>query len=176
MRSLLAIYPTAHKVEDLLKRQSREKRCLLAHRVMTFPQITEALRREADPMRGNVGPIGERLALEQAIRRAQSRGVDLASATGEGIRAHLLSFIRQLKSAAIGADDLRQACVGLSATAAKRVKDVAEIFAEYDNLLRDAGSADAHDHERLVFEWINRMEETGRHPRFLNGVERLLVA
>src|SRR5216683_1355272 len=176
MHSLLAIYPTAHKVEDLLKRQSQEKGCLLAHRVMTFPQITDALGREADPTRGTVGPVGERLALEQAIRRAQSRGVDLASVPGEGIRAHLLGFIRELKSAAIRADDLRQACIGLSDVAAIRVKGVAEIFAEYDNLLRDAGTADAHDRERLVVEWLNRMEEMGRHPRFLNGVERLLVA
>ena len=45
MDSLLAIYPTARKVDDLLKRQSREG-CQMGHRVVTFPQLVDALWRE----------------------------------------------------------------------------------------------------------------------------------
>jgi ATP-dependent helicase/nuclease subunit B len=176
MYSVLAIYPTAHKVEDLLKRESQRNRCLLGHRVTTFPQLMDALWREAGITRATIGPVGERLALEEAITRARARGVDLASVRGDGIRDHLLRFIREFKSAAINAGDLRQACSGLSDAAAKRVGEVAEIFDEYDNLLREARAADAHDRERLVVERLHQIEEAGQRPRFLNGVEHLLVA
>jgi hypothetical protein len=121
-----------------------------------------------------IGPVGERLALEEAITRARARGVALASVRGDGIRDHLLRFIREFKSAAINAADLRQACSGLSDAAAKRVGEVAEIFAEYDNLLREARAADAHDRERRVVERLHQLEEAGQRPRFLNGVEHLL--
>src|SRR5215831_18712646 len=176
MHSVLAIYPTAHKVEDLLKRESREQACLLGHRVTTFPQVTDALWREAGIARVIIGPVGQRLALEEAISRACARGVYLAFEPGDGVRDHLLRFIRELKSAAIDAGDLRRACAGLPDRAARRVGSVAEIFAEYDNLLREAGAADAHDRERLVVEGLYRMEEAGQRPRFLNGIEHLLVA
>ena len=176
MHSVLAIYPTAHKVEDLLKRESQAKGCLLGHRVTTFPQVNDALWRETDPRRVAVGPVGERLALDEAISRARARGVDLAFLSGEGIRDHLLRAIRELKSAAIEADDLRNACATLPDMAARRMRDVAEIFAEYDNLLRETGTADAHDRERLVVQALHRMEERGQRPRFLNGLKRLLVA
>src|SRR5215469_608426 len=176
MHSVLTIYPTAHTVEDMLKRESQAKGGLLGHRVTTFPQVTDALWREAGIARVTVGPVGERLALEEAFTRARARGLDLAFAPGDGVRDHLLRFIRELKSAAIAAGDLRQACAGLPDTAAIRVRGVAEIFAEYDNLMRKAGAVDAHDRERLIVEALHRMEETGRRPRFLNGVEHLLVA
>ncbi|MBV8359869.1 MAG: exodeoxyribonuclease V subunit gamma [Deltaproteobacteria bacterium] len=176
MHSVLTIYPTAHKVEDLLKRESQAKGGLFGHRVTTFPQLTDALWREAGIARVMVGPVGERLALEEAITRAHARGLDLAFAPGNGVRDHLLRFIRELKSAAIEASDLRQACAGLPDTAARRMRGIAEIFAQYDNLLRKAGAADAHDRERLVVEVLHRMEQTGRRPRFLNGVEHLLMA
>jgi len=176
MHSLLAIYPTAHKVEDLLKRQSLTKGCLLGHRAMTFPQVTDALWREASIMRVIVGPVGERLALEEAITRARARGVDLPFVPGVGVRDHLLGFIQKLKSAAIEASDLRQACAALPDKEESRIEAVAEVFAGYDNLLHDRGAADRHDCERLVVEWLHRIEETGRRPRFLSGIERLLVA
>ena len=176
MHSLLAIYPTAHKVDDLLKRESRAKGCLLGHRVTTFPQVTDALWRETGMMRTAIGPAAERLALEEAITRVRAGGVDLAFVPGEGTHNHLLGFIRELKGAAIGASDLRQACAGLHDTAARRIRGFAEIFAEYDSLLEEAGTADAHDRERLVVEKLHRMEQTDQRPCFLNGVEHLLVA
>jgi ATP-dependent helicase/nuclease subunit B len=176
MHSVLAIYPTAHKVDDLLKRESRAKGCLLGHRVTTFPQVTDALWRESGIVRTALGPAGERLALEEAITRARARGVDLAFVPGEGAHNHLLGFIRELKGAAIGASELRQACAGLDDMATRRIRGFAEIFVEYDNLLEEAETADAHDRERLVVEKLHRMEQTDQRPRFLNGVEHLLMA
>ena len=42
MDSLLAIYPTARKVEEVLKQQSRLG-CRLGHKVLTFPQLIDGL-------------------------------------------------------------------------------------------------------------------------------------
>ena len=175
VHSVLAIYPTAHKVEDLLKRESLAHGCLLGHRLTTFPQVIETLWREAGIARVMLGPIGERLALEEAITRARARGVPLAFVPGVGVREHILRFIRELKSAAIEPAILTQASAGLSERAAI-AGGIAEIFAEYDQVLRDTGTADAHDRERLVVGWLHELEESGQRPRFLNDVRRLLVA
>ncbi|MBV8774955.1 MAG: exodeoxyribonuclease V subunit gamma [Deltaproteobacteria bacterium] len=176
MYSLLAIYPTSHKVEDLLKRQSRVQRILLGHRVTTFPQITDALWREASIPRIPVGPAGEWLALEEAIGRVRTRGVEMPFVPGVGIRDHLLGFIHQLKTATVDASELRRACTGLPETALLRISAIAEIFVEYDRVLREAGAVDAHDQQRLVIEGLHRAEQNGHRPRFLRGVERLLLA
>jgi superfamily I DNA/RNA helicase len=176
MPSLLAIYPTAHKVEDLLKRQSLKTGCVLGYRLTTFPQITDALWREAGIIRAIVSSIGERLALEEAITQVRARLPDVPFVPGAGVREHLLAFIRELKSAAIEASDLDRACAALPDNLARRLMPVAEIFAEYDNLLRDRGAADTHDRERWVLEWLHRLEQNGPRPRFLLGIERLLVA
>lgn len=176
MNSLLAIYPTAYKVEDLLKRESLARCILLGHRLTTFPQVTDALWREASIPRITVGRAGERLALEEAIDRARACGIDLPFVAGAGIRDHLLGFIRELKSAAVNPSDLRQVCAELGETGSRRIAAIAEIFAEYDRVLRDAGAADAHDQERMVIEALHRAEQTGKRPRFLREIDHLLLA
>jgi ATP-dependent helicase/nuclease subunit B len=176
MHSLLAIYPTSYKVEDLLKRQSLASGCLLGYRVTTFPQITDALWREAGVTRVMFGPIGERLALEEAIRRVSIHGFNLPFVLGQGVGDHLLRFIHDVKSAGIDGADLRQACAALPDQAAPGLQAMAETFAEYDQVLRDRGAADRHDRERLVVEWLHRLEQAGQRSRFLDGIERLLVA
>src|SRR5215469_10475971 len=101
MHPLLAIYPTAQKIEDLLKRLSQEQGIMLGHRLTTFPQITENLWREANIAAVTVGPLGESLALDAAINRVHARNIDLPLIPSAGIRDHLLGIIRQLKSAAV---------------------------------------------------------------------------
>jgi ATP-dependent helicase/nuclease subunit B len=174
MRTLLAIYPTARKVEDLLKRASREAGCLMGYRVTTFPQVVDGLwREEADP-RALTGAVGERLALEQAVARVRESGIELADTAG--MRERLLALIRQLKSAALSADDLRDASQSLPAASRERLELYAAVIGEYENLLQKHRVADAHDRERAVLEILHRAEATGRRPRFLDRVERLIVA
>ena len=48
MNKLIALYPTARKVEDWLKRHSRG-RTLLDYPIMTFPQLIDRLWREFGP-------------------------------------------------------------------------------------------------------------------------------
>jgi len=174
----LALYPTARKVEDVLERESA-RGCVLGHRVTTFPQLTEALWGEVDSALVAVGPVGERLALDEAIARVQSAGdagrpIDFAA--GPGVRNHLLGLIRQFKSGALTGGDLLRGGAGLSPAAAARVSHIAEIFCHYDEVLRDAGAVDSHDRERLAVELVLQLEKAGRRPRLLVGVQRLLMA
>src|SRR5260370_9417816 len=99
MDSLLAIYPTARKVDDLLKRQSREG-CQMGHRVVTFPQLVDALWREYGADRVLLSAIGERIAVEEAIGRADNIE-DIA--VQSGLPDHLHARSPQLNSAALTA-------------------------------------------------------------------------
>jgi RecB family exonuclease len=174
MDTLLAIYPTARKVEDVLKRASQVRSCVLGHHITTFPQLTEALWRESDAALIPLGAVGEMLALGEAIARV--RGHDGYIPGGPGFMTHLRVLMRQLKSASLSASDLRQASAVLSGPAGELITRLADILAEYDKVLLEAGAADAHDRERLVLEQLHRMEESGGRPRLLAGVVRLLVA
>jgi RecB family exonuclease len=174
MDTLLAVYPTARKVEDVLKRASQVRGCLLGHHITTFPQLTEALWRESDAALILLGAVGETVALGEAIARMRGRHGYILG--GPGFMTHLRVVIRQLKSASLSASDLQQASAALSGPAGELITRLADIFAEYDKVLLEAGVADTHDRERLVLEQLHRMEESGRRPRLLAGVVRLLVA
>lgn len=175
MDRLLAIYPTARKVEELLKQQSREV-CRLDHRVMPFPQLVDGLWRECGRTRTLVSPIGERIVVEEAVTKHADK-LSAALPVSGGLTAHVLDVIHQFKSAALKPEDLRDAAASvLSAEAAARVTALSEVFAEYESLLDARGLADAHDRERTALAALNEMESEGRRPRFLDGVEQLLVA
>jgi ATP-dependent helicase/nuclease subunit B len=175
MDRLLAIYPTARKVEELLKQQSREG-CRLGHRVMSFPQLVDGLWRECGRTRTLISRIGERMAVEEAVaKNAAALGATLP--VPGGLTAHVLDVIHQLKSAALRPDDLRQSdASGLPGDGLARVTALTEVFATYEALLDARGLADAHDRERIVLGALNEMEAENRRPRFLDGVEQLLVA
>jgi hypothetical protein len=172
MDSSLAIYPTARKVEDLLKRQSLE-RCQMGHRVVTFPQLVDALWREYGADHVLLSAIGERFAIEEAIGRASNIG-DIAGQSG--MTEYLHALVRKLKSAALTAEDLRLASKALSPSGTAWVEMVAAILAGYEALLDERGLADAHDRERAVLDALLRAERQGTRPRYLAGVTHLLVA
>jgi ATP-dependent helicase/DNAse subunit B len=172
MDSLLAIYPTARKVEDLLKRQSREG-CQMGHRVVTFPQLVDALWREYSAGRVLLSAIGERIAIEEAIGRAKTVG---AIAARSGLTDYLHALVRQLKSAALTAEDLRLASEALRLPATARIGMVTAILASYEALLDERGLADTHDREGAVLAALLKAERQGTRPRSLAGVTHLLVA
>ncbi|MGA2409705.1 MAG: 3'-5' exonuclease, partial [Candidatus Binataceae bacterium] len=179
MDSLLAIYPTARKVEEELKRRSRDG-CVMGHRIVTFPQLIETLWRESDSPPRMIDAIGERIALNQALSTSGAGGFPRFAngSVGDngGLAACIGGLIRQLKSAAVTPMDLRDAARPLAAADRRRVEMVAEAFAAYEDLLRDRGLADAHDRERIVLEGLHQAERSGRRPRPLEGVKQLLIA
>ena len=174
MDSLLAIYPTARKVNEILKQQSRLV-CRLGHRVLTFPQLIDSLYRDCPDRTQVLTPIAERLALEEALLRTPREVRDLFP-PGPGVIDHLLGLIREFKAAAVQVEDLRHACRALERAAAERVSALGEIFSQYEEILAKRRVADRHDRERRVLSILQRAESGGRRPRMLDGVDRLLVA
>jgi hypothetical protein len=139
MDSRLAILPTARKVEEELKRLSRGG-CVMGHRLMTFPQLVDALWSEiASPSR-LIDPIGEQVAIGEAIQRASSSGVVLAAS--RGLAGCLRGLIRQLKSAAITPADLHEATDAIPPAFRPQVEMAAAVFAAYEELLHENGLAD----------------------------------
>lgn len=174
MDRLLAIYPTSHKAEEVLKRETRPG-YRFGHKVVTFPQLMDGLYRQSPGRRPVLTPIAERLAVEEAIHQRSSEGRTPFSA-GAGMLDHLVGLIREFKSAGLEPDDLRQACGALNEADAARVSAIAEVFSRYQALLKRRGVADRHDREREVLSVLEGAEAGDRRPRLLDGVEQLLVA
>jgi len=171
--SLLAIYPTARKVADQLMRLSRGA-CVLGYRITTLPQIVAALWNESDDVRRSLSPIGERLAMREALARVAATGVGFELT--EGIGDRMLALIRQLKSAAITPDDWVASAATLPAARDRALLAFVAVFATYEKILADRGLADQHDREAGAFDFVRQRERTGDRPRFLEDVERLAVA
>lgn len=179
MNSVITLYPTARKVEDWLMRHGRG-RCLLDYPIMTFPQLIDRLWREFGPRGALLDELQERLAAGEAMGLAHG---ELGG--GRGSAGHVLGLIRQLKSAALAAGDLRTAARALadatgdraaSANVRARVTGLAEVFERYDRLLAERGLCDRHDRERAVLEQLLALERRGARPALLEGVRKLQVA
>ncbi len=171
MNDVIALYPTARKVEDWLKRHSRG-RSLLDYPIMTFPQLADRLWREFGPRGVMLDELQERLAADEAMGDARDA---LGSAD------HLLGLIRQFKSAALTADDLRAAARALApgsvATGIRdRILSLAAAFERYERLLAGRGLCDRHERERVVLEQLLALEKRGARPALLDGVRHLQVA
>jgi ATP-dependent helicase/DNAse subunit B len=173
MDSRLVILPTARKVEEELKRLSRE-RCVMGHRLMTFPQLVDSLWHETVSPPRLIDPLGERLVVDEAIRRAEAMGVAISSS--RGLAASIVALIRQLKSAGVTPDDLGASAGVIQPESRPSLVTTTTIFREYENLLAEKRIADSHDRERFVVGMLHEAERDGRRPRFLDGVTHLLIA
>jgi len=170
---LIALYPTARKVEDWLKRHSREG-ALLGYPAMTFPQLIDRLWREFGSRGAAVSDLHERLAAQEAIGGHSEL---------LGDTAHVLGLIRQFKSAGLDADDLRAAARSLAPQAGRapgridaRVDAVADALARYQRILEARGLCDRHDCERIVLDCLLALERQGRRPALLEGVRQIRIA
>jgi ATP-dependent helicase/DNAse subunit B len=170
VNDVITLYPTARKVEDWLKRNSRG-RSLLDYPIMTFPQLVDRLWREFGPRGVMLDELQELLAAQEAVRGARDA---LGSAD------HVLGLIRQFKSAALNSDDLRAAVRAMAgagaATIRARVSDLADAFDRYERLLAQRGLCDRHDRERIVLEQLLALERSNRRPALLDGVRQLQIA
>ena len=171
MNDVIALYPTARKVEDWLKRHSRG-RSLLDYPIMTFPQLVDRLWREFGPRGAMLDELQERLAAEEAMGGEREA---LGSAD------HVLGLVRQFKSAALTPADLRTAARALdpgngAGGIRARVDGLAEVFDRYERLLTERGLGDRHDRERVVLEQLLALERSNRRPALLDGVRQLQVA
>ncbi|HTW89347.1 MAG TPA: PD-(D/E)XK nuclease family protein [Candidatus Binataceae bacterium] len=169
MDRTLAIYPTAHKVEDILRRASPSV-CEWDYRVVTFPQLIRRLWRECRDGRAAIEAGGERLIVEEAMRASAGNGL----APVPGLVDHIHGLIRQFKSAALNPGDLTEASARLKNRG--RLDAVVTIFAAYENILERNRLADTHDREDAVLRMLHAAEGRDARPALLDGVTRLMVA
>ncbi len=169
MDRTLAIYPTAHKVEDVLRRASPNA-CEWDYRVLTFPQLVRRLWRECRDGRAAIEAGGGRMIVEEALRASPGTGL----APVAGLVDHVHGLIRQFKSAALRPADLAQALAALGDQG--RLGAVVTIFAAYEAILERNRLADAHDREYAVLQMLHEAERRRTRPALLDGVTRLMVA
>lgn len=169
MDRTLAIYPTAHKVEDVLRRAGANG-CEWDYRVLTFPRLVRRLWRECRDGRAAIEACSERMIVEEALRAAPDTGL----APVAGLVDHVHGLIRQFKSAALQPADLTQALAALRNQS--RLGAVVTIFAAYQAILERSRLADAHDREYAVLRMLHEAERADTRPALLDGVTRLMVA
>lgn len=173
MTKTLAIYPTALKAADQLKRIARDAGCVMGDPAMTFPQLIDALARETGDPREPLDRIGERVAIGLALERAPLPGV--ANPPGPGFAESLLGLIRSLKTAALKPDDLRRAAAGIELATAIPIENLAALGDAYQAVLDRHHVIDHYDRETAVLAMLHRCETETRRPRLLEGVERLAI-
>jgi hypothetical protein len=166
MDRILAIFPTALKVEAVLSEQSAAS-CRLGHRVMTFPQLVDALWAECADRRGLLSAVEQQVVLEEAL--AQSGHPVPPS---PGLVAQLLGLTRQLKSTGAHPADLASAL----AESGPELSLLARVFTGYQQILERNNLADSYDREAAVLASLHACEDRNHRPRLLDGVKKLLVA
>jgi hypothetical protein len=164
----LTIYPTTLKVTDHLIRLSRAG-AALGFRVTTLPQIADALWRETFDRRSPLSDVGQRLLIIEAMAPVTSNRPSLRA-------ERILALVNQVKSAGLSGTDWRTAYRALSPSEQATLEFFTEVFERYEGLLAARQLADRHDREGAVVGLLHRLEQEGRRPEYLEGVERLVVA
>ena len=171
MNDVIALFPTARKVEDWLMRHSRNG-SVLDYPIMTFPQLVDRLWREFGPRGALLDDLQERLAAGESLSGNRD-----ALENGRGGADHVLGLIRQFKSAALTPGDLRAAASTLDGARDRaRVIGLAGAFERYERLLGERGLSDRHDRERVVLEQLLALERRGGRPKLFEGVRQLQIA
>lgn len=171
--SVLTIYPTALKVEDVLTARARAGDVSLGHRLTTFPELVDALDRETDDRRPVVADALALLVMQDALVDV----VTLGGGERPGVAPAALRAIGELKAACIGPTELAAIAAGTAHDdVRKRLRWLARLAAGYTRRLARRGVADRHDRDRRVLDLLHGHVRAGTRPRVLVGVERLVIA
>jgi hypothetical protein len=170
--AVLTVYPTALKVEEVLKERARAGDPSLGHRFTTFPELIDALDRET----GGPPVVTDTLALVVVHQALVDDGSERV-VEHPGLAASVLRALGELKAACLAPEAI--VAVASSAPAGEvrqRLAWLGRVAAAYAERLRSAGRADRHDRERRVLALLERHQRGGTRPRALAGVERLVIA
>jgi ATP-dependent helicase/nuclease subunit B len=172
---ILSVYPTALKAESVLHERARRTGSLLAHRVTTFPELTDALARDLGVATRVLEPELAPVVLAHALDRP---GIpDAFRAPRRGLLRELLRVIGELEAAYLAADDVAALADTLPpGPAATRLAEIARVYAAYETGLARLGAVDRHGRDRRVCEALAAAEDAGRRPRMLAGVGRIVFA
>lgn len=170
--AVLTVYPTALKVEEVLKERARAGDPSLGHRFTTFPELIDALDRDT----GGPAVVADTLALVLVHQALVDDGSERV-VEHPGLAASVLRALGELKAACLAPEAI--AAVALAAPGGEvrqRLAWLGRVAAAYAERLRRAGRADRHDRERRVLALLERHLALGTRPRMLAGVERLVIA
>ncbi len=171
--SVLAIYPTGLKVEDVLVARARAGDPSLGHRFTTFPELMDALDREHSDARPVIADALATLVMRAALRDA-TRGRDVER---PGLAAAALRAVGELKAAGLGAAELAAAADAVASDdVRRRLRWLARVADAFGRRLERLRVVDRHDRERRVLALLHAHDAAGTRPRALAGVERLVVA
>jgi hypothetical protein len=171
----LHVYPTALKAVSELHDKARAAGCLLGHRLTTFPELTDALARDLGAPARVLEPEMAAVVLARALERPGTPAA--LRAPGRGILHELLAVIGDFEAAYLAPDDVAAVAAALRAgPAARRLADLALVYAAYETALAELGAVDRHGRERCVVEGLAVAEAAGTLPRTLVGVGKIVFA
>jgi len=171
----LYLYPTALKAEAVLHDRAGEAGALLAHRVTTFPELTDALARELTPPARLLEPEMAAVVLAHAL---DAPGMpEPLRAPRRGLAHELLGVIGELKASYLAPDDVAAIAAALpSGPAARRLSDLARMYAAYEEGLARLGAVDRHGRDWRVCDALAAAEASGRSVATLAGVRKVVFA
>ena len=171
----LYLYPTALKAEAVLHESARMAGALLGHRVTTFPELTDALARELTPPARVLEPEMAAVVLAHALDRPGTP--EPLRAPRRGLAHELLGVIGQLKASYLAPDDVAAIAAALpSGPAARRLSDLARVYAAYEDGLARLGAVDRHGREWRVCDALAAAEASGARIATLAGVRKVVFA
>jgi ATP-dependent helicase/nuclease subunit B len=171
----LYLYPTALKAEAVLHDRAGAAGALLAHRVTTFPELTDALARELTPPARLLEPEMAAVVLAHALDAPGTP--EPLRAPRRGLAHELLGVIGELKASYLAPDDVVAIAAALpSGPAARRLSDLARVYAAYEEGLARLGAVDRHGRDWRVCDALATAEASGSNVATLAGVRKVVFA
>lgn len=169
----LHILPTGLRVDIELRRQLPGRSgALLGHKILTFPQLIDALAKDL-PTRAKLLPhLGQVLLLREYLAKKGRKRTGYFRSISEpgrpGLSRTLLKFFGELKQALIWPDEFAR--ITESGNVTDKQQELAALYQGYTKELEKRGLIDEFDRQRLILE---ALRNSSVRFSFLEGVEEL---
>ncbi|MCD5390571.1 exodeoxyribonuclease V subunit gamma [candidate division NPL-UPA2 bacterium] len=196
---ILHILPTGLRVEqELADRLPEAQGVLLGHRVVTFPQLIDAIFKELHPRPRPLSPLGQHLILKNTVRlHCQSKGKmryfkGLARFGLSGFVTTLMNFFWELKQALIWPEEFDRLIHVLRVPEARvleakelpveqlpnsdsgKYQELAALYSDYAKELKQRNLIDDFDKQKLVLELLrDKASDKTRSISFLRETTEL---
>jgi ATP-dependent helicase/nuclease subunit B len=170
---VLHILPTGLRVDIELRRQLPGRSgALLGHKILTFPQLIDALARDL-PTRAKLLPhLGQILLLREYLAKKGRKRTHYFRSVSEpgrpGLSRTLLEFFGELKQALIWPDEFAR--ITESGNGTDKQQELAGLYQGYTKELEKRGLIDEFDRQRLILE---ALRSSSVRFSFLEGVKEL---
>lgn len=176
LSSILHILPTGLRVDIELRRQLPGRSgALLGHKILTFPQLIDALSKDL-PTRAKLLPhLGQSLLLREYLANPPNAGRkkgsyfrSISEPGRPGLSRTLLKFFGELKQALIWPDEFTR--IIQSGNGTDKQQELAGLYQGYNKELEKRGLIDEFDQQRLI---LKALRSSDVRFSFLEGVKEL---